>query len=78
MASDISRSRSVSKDFTTTAPKKTVSGGSINLGQEYESEESLGITSPDQPSPQVIIKEPTKASSMKFPEPRVGGISPMS
>ena len=80
MASDLSRSRSASKDFTISAQKKVKNGGSIHLGQEYESEESLVIPSPDtiadQPSP--VTKEAQKPMSIKFPEPRVGGISPMS
>ena len=74
VASEISRSRSASRDYT---PNKTmtkvVTGGSINLGQEYESEESL---SPEVASPAEIKK--AEMPKMKFPEPRIGGISPMS
>ena len=76
MASDLSRSRSASRDYSISAQKKIKSGGSIHLGQEYESEESLVIPSPEKIADQASSIQ--KSMTMKFPEPRVGGISPMS
>ena len=80
MSSDISHSQSPSRDFTISPQKWIKSGGSIHLGQEYESEECLVIPSPDTITDQhfPVTKEAQTSMSPKFSEPTVKGISPMS